>query len=628
MPLLGVSAVAEELLRIRFLPTDATVLDARGATLSDAAALAGISLDMPCGGQGNCGKCKVRVTGGTAGWTNAERTLLGHAELQQGFHLACQIRVLSPLVVEVPDTSLLASTYKILVDAQAQPLDVSDAPVRSRHVTLDTPSLQDDASDLERLERELGPLELDVDVACALPAALRLADFRGTAIVAGNRLLSFTSGDTKPQCLAAAFDIGTTTLAGSLIDLEDGRELARVARLNPQTKFGDDILARIVYANDTPERLERLRREITDAVNEMVRELADHADIRIESIYEIAFAGNTTMQHLLLGINPVSIGVSPFVPTIRASLTPSASAVGIRAHPKACCYVFPAIAGYVGGDTVAGLLATHFADAESPSLFIDIGTNGELVLNAGGNAIATSCAAGPAFEGARIMHGVRAATGAIEAVHIEEDVAFKTIGGAKAIGICGSALIDAAAELLRLGIISYSGVLLGPDEVPAGLPDPVVRRIRHIDGQLGFVLAEAHESATGQAIALYQSDVRQVQLATAAIRSAITLLLKRAGVKATDLRRVLVAGAFGNYIRCANAQRMGLLPLEVDPGRIEFVGNTSLAGARMAAASLSARRQAQELALRTEHLDLSLDPAFQDIYVDALFFSDPAFLTA
>ena len=610
---------------VRFLPAGVGVRVARGASLCDAAALAGISLDMPCGGQGNCGKCKVRVTGGLVGSTNTERTLLDHKEMQQGFHLACQTRVYGPLIVEVPQTTLLPTTYKILVDAQARALDVSDAPAHVRDVALDAPTLADDASDHERLERALGPLDLDVEQLRVLPAWLRENRFRGTAVCAGNRLLALRPPEGRILCLSAAFDIGTTTLAASLVDLADGRELARVARLNPQTKFGDDVLARISYAS-APDKRERLRHDIVDAVNAMLHDLAGHADVRIDDIYDISFAGNTTMQQLLLGIDPTPIGVTPFVATVRVPLTFTAKDIGVRAHDRAMCYVFPAIAGYVGGDTVAGLLATKFDETEQPAMFIDIGTNGELAVHAGDRIVATSCAAGPAFEGTRIAHGVRAAVGAIEAVHIENDVAYKTIGGGEPIGICGSGLIDAVAELLRLGIVSQSGVLHGPHELPIGLPPAVRDRVRMFDDETGFMFADADQSATGQAIVLYQSDVRQVQLATAAVRSAVTILLDRVGVRARDVQRLLVAGGFGNYIRCANAQRMGLLPAEIDPERIVFVGNTSLAGTRLAATSMTARQTARELAARTEHIDLSLDPAFQDTYVDALFFPIPGAL--
>ncbi len=611
----------EDSVEVHFLtPHDTIVHVPRGESLARAAALANVVLDMPCGGRGNCGKCKVRVKQGVVVRTLREHVLLSHDELMDGVHFACQTRVAEPLTVEVPVSSLLTATHQILADAAKTVCDVSDAPVRARHVTLDPPSLEDDASDLLRLERVLGPIEADLDVLHALPAALRHHEFRGTALIRGGRLIGFTPDPIKPMRLVAAFDIGTTTLAGSLVDLEDGTELSRAVRLNPQTAIGDDILSRIAYASESSARLERLHRDVIGAVCTMLGELVHAAGGSVEHVVEISFAGNTTMQHLLLGVDPASIGVAPFVPTVSDQLCVSAARLGLPAHPKANCHVYPVIAGYVGGDTVAGLLATNFEELESPSLFIDIGTNGELVVHARGRLVATSCAAGPAFEGAGIMHGLRAATGAIEAIHIEEDLLFKTIDGAAALGICGSALIDIVAELLRLGILLPSGELLKAEDAPDELPDAVRRRIRRYRDQTIFAIADANDTATGKPIAIYQSDIRQVQLATAAVRSAVSLLLKEANVEAFELRRVLVAGAFGNYIRCANAQRMGLLPNGVNPDRIAFVGNTSLAGARLTATSLRARRQAQEIAQRTDHLDLSLDPAFQDIYVDALFF--------
>ena len=601
-----------------------TVHVPRGESLARAAALANIVLDMPCGGRGNCGKCKVRVKEGVVVRTLREHVLLTHDELMDGVHLACQTRVGEPLTIEVPSVSLLTAAYQILADAAATSCDVSDPPVRARHVTLDPPSLEDDASDVLRLERVLGPVEVDLDILHMLPAVLRHNEFRGTALMRGGSLIGFTPGRIKPSRLVAAFDIGTTTLAASLIDLEHGVERARAVRLNPQTAIGDDILSRIAFASESSAHLERLHRDVIGAVCAMLGELVHAANESVEHVVEISFAGNTTMQHFLIGVDPASIGVSPFVPTVSEQLIVSAARLGLPAHAKAQCYVYPAISGYVGGDTVAGLLATNFEESESPSLFMDIGTNGELVVHAKGRMIATSCAAGPAFEGAGIAHGLRAAAGAIEAVHIEQDVLFKTIDGAAALGICGSALIDVVAELLRLGILLPSGELLSADDAPLGLSDAVRQRIRRYRDQTTFVIADAHDTATGQPIAVYQSDIRQVQLATAAVRSAVTLLLKEANVEAAEFRRVLVAGAFGNYIRCANAQRMGLLPNAVSTGRIAFVGNTSLAGARLTATSLRARLQAQEIAQRTDHLDLSLDPAFQDIYVDALFFPVPS----
>lgn len=615
--------MAERQVKVRFLPSGATVKVTPGATVREAAADAAITLDVPCGGQGNCGKCKIQITAGKASErTNAERTLLNHEDVERGVRLACQTRVISPLTVFVPETSLVSSSYQILTEFRARAAEVADRPIRIVQVQLDAPTLKDDASDVDRLERVLGPLDIGLDVLRRLGLLLRGGGFRGTAILRGKRLLAFIGGDSKPRCLAAAFDIGTTTLAASLVDLEDGREVARASRLNPQVNFGDDVLARIVYAGGAPAQLDRLHRDVIRAVNEMLVELSQQAKARVDEIYEVVFAGNTTMQHLLLGIDPSPIGVTPFTPALSGPFEAPAADLGIHAHSNAPCCVFPVISGYVGGDTVAGMVATRLHAAERPALFMDIGTNGEIVVSTEDRLVATSCAAGPAFEGARIAHGMRAAAGAIEAVHIEEDVAYKVIGGEKPLGLCGSGLIDLVAELLRLGVISQTGALLSADETSSKLPSAVRRRIRWFEDEVGFALVEAEHAQLPHPIVLYQRDVRQVQLATAAVRSAVRILLERTGLQAGQLKHVLIAGAFGNYIRCVNAQRIGLLPPEVEGSRVDFVGNTSLAGARLAALSDGVWREAHTLARNTMHVDLSLDPNFQDTYVESLFFPD------
>lgn len=616
--------MAEDRVYVRFQPGETRAAIPRGATIRDASAQAGIVLDLPCGGQGNCGKCKVRARGELASLTGAEKALLSHEERLEGVRLACQAAVLGSVAVEVPETTLLASTYKILTDSAVTREGFTDPPVRAIPVRLNPPSLGDDVSDLERLQRDLGSLHVDLQIARRLPPLLRASGYRGTAILSGDRLLAFVPGDTPPRCLVAAVDVGTTTLAAILLDTAGGVELARTSRLNPQTAYGDDVLSRISYAGAGPAQLDRMRQEVIGAVNAMLDRLAAEAGVTSGDIYAVVFAGNTIMQHLLLGIDPAPIGVVPFAPAISAPLDVAARAAGLDVHPEARCYVFPSIAGYVGGDAVAGILASGLCNVEAPALFLDIGTNGELVLSTEGRLVATSCAAGPAFEGVRIKHGMRAAAGAIEAIHIEDDVAFKVIGGSQPIGMCGSGLIDLVAELLRLGVIVWTGDLLGPDTAPSGLPDAVAARLQCIGGEPAFLVAGAGETQTGQPIVLYQSDVREVQLAAAAVRAAIQILLDRTATRIGDLKHLLVAGGFGNYIRCENAQRMGLLPSDLEPARIAFVGNTSLSGARLAAMSRGARHEAEYLAQCAEHIDLSLDPAFQEIYVEALFFPHPA----
>jgi len=334
----------------------------------------------------------------------------------------------------------------------------------------------------------------------------------------------------------------------------------------------------------------------------------------------VTFAGNTTMQHLLLGLDPASIGVSPFTPVTHTAVELSASELDLDINPRARCLVLPVIAGYLGGDTVAGLVATRFAELEGPALFIDIGTNGEMVVNAHGRLVAASCAAGPAFEGACITHGMRAAPGAIEAVRLEEGVALKIIGGRTPAGICGSALIDLLAELLRLRIVETTGLMRSSEDAPAGLNTALSQRLWRNAEESGFTLVKSGDTSTGQPIHLLQQDVRQLQLAIAAVRSGLLLLLRRLDLKPADLQAVLVAGAFGNYMRCENAQRIGLLPPEVAPSKMVFVGNTSLAGARQIALSARARETAGALAERTEHVEFSRDSAFEAVFMNALAF--------
>jgi uncharacterized 2Fe-2S/4Fe-4S cluster protein (DUF4445 family) len=376
-----------------------------------------------------------------------------------------------------------------------------------------------------------------------------------------------------------------------------------------------------------------LQKSIAEAVNEMIGELCAAAGVRNDRIYEIGFAGNTAMQHLLCRLDPRSLGEVPFVPVVARGQLVAASELGLKIHPRGRAYVFPVIGGFVGGDTVAGILATGMVETEGPTLLVDIGTNGEIVLWAGGKLTAASTAAGPAFEGARISCGMRGSDGAIEKIVADEHLRINVIGNVAPVGLCGSGLIDAAAELLRQGLLDQRGKLLDRESFrnelsargiasPSPLQEDFSYRLVSHDGQNAFQLAAAEESGSGRAILLTQRDFRELQLAAGAIRAGIAILLRRAGLQPGDLREVFVAGGFGNFIRRSNAQRIGLLPHEVEHRRIRYRGNASLAGARMAALSLQARRQAEELARRTEHVDLSLDPAFQDAFADAMIFPE------
>jgi uncharacterized 2Fe-2S/4Fe-4S cluster protein (DUF4445 family) len=652
-----------------------------GTRLVEAAAEAGLVLEVPCGGEGLCGRCRVVVTNGAAEPTPAEREWLSTEELRAGWRLACQSAVCGPTEVEIPPVSRPAAEHQILVHVSSPAADTSaptdlaslgdcpdfcalprsggpkmglspsadteirtgpslaadgtsaqpeniagptdDPPVKKRYLELSPPARGDDLPDVLRLERALdvGPLKIDLSLLRDLPARLREADFCGTAVLADRRLLDVELGNTETDAFAVALDIGTTTLVGTLLDLGTGSEWAVDARLNPQTRFGDDVLTRILLARNGPDGLRQLRETITGAVDEMIGELCRRAGISRQRIYEVAFAGNTTMQQLLCGVDTSPLGEVPFAPATGRSLTFPAAELGLHIHPRGAAYVMPVIGGFVGGDTVAGILATGMAEADGPTLFVDIGTNGEIVVQTDGKLRAASTAAGPAFEGARISCGMRGCTGAIEKVVVDGHLRTNVIGNVPPVGLCGSGLIDVAAELLRHHVLTPQGRLLPPDQLPADVLPDFAKRMIVQDGRVSFLLAAAAETG-GEPILLTQRDLRELQLATGAIRAGIVILLQQAGLRPKDLRRVLIGGGFGNFIRRSNAQRIGLLPCEIEHRRIRYMGNTSLAGARLAALSRQARRTAEELARRTEHVDLSTDKEFHTAFADSMIFPE------
>ena len=467
------------------------------------------------------------------------------------------------------------------------------------------------------------PCDADLEMLRALPGRLRENRFRGTAVVAEGRLIDFEPGNTESESFAVAVDVGTTTLAAMLLDLATGTERAVAARLNPQTSFGDDVLSRIHHARENPEGLGELHEAIIGAIDEMIGELVEAAGIRRERIYEIAVAGNTTMQQLFCRIDTHSLGEVPFVAATARRISAAAGELGLHLHPRAKVYVMPVIGGFVGGDTVAGILATRLAENRGPSMLVDIGTNGEIVLFAHGKLTAASTAAGPAFEGARISQGMRGSTGAIEKVVVDDALRTNVIGNVR------------ADRAVRLGA-DRPGRRIAPPRRPR-LRRPAARRGRTARRSVCPTCAagssstrtsrrscwrRSGESGSNRRILVTQRDFRELQLATGAIRAGELILLKRAGLRPTDLERVLIAGGFGNFIRRSNAQRIGLLPHEIPRSRIRYQGNTALAGARLAALSQTARRHAEKLAVQTEHVDLSHDIEFQNAFADAMIFPE------
>ncbi len=416
--------------------------------------------------------------------------------------------------------------------------------------------------------------------------------------------------------LGVAFDLGTTSVAGTLFDLHTGLERATHAVMNRQLALGDDVISRIAYVRANSANLEILQALAVATLNEIIRTLCEECGESPDAIRRLTVAGNTAMQQLLLGFDPSPLGESPFKPAFTDAQTLAANHFGLLSHPEATLIVFPQIGGFVGGDTVAGLLASHFDTLARPTLLVDIGTNGEIALLNNGAILAASTAAGPAFEGARISQGMRATTGAIDQIWLQNgNLHCHVIGETDARGLCGSALVDAVAELLRLGLIDPTGAL----QLPASVPDALGKRFICSENGNAFVLAD---DATGKpCVTLTQQDIRELQLASGAIRAGIEALLHKAGITVRDLDSILLAGAFGNYIRRENALRIGLLP-PIHYLSVRFIGNASLTGAKRALLAQAEFTRAQKLRTRTTHVELASEQGFTDLFMEHMFFPE------
>jgi uncharacterized 2Fe-2S/4Fe-4S cluster protein (DUF4445 family) len=606
--------------RVVFQPSGRAVFALPGTTVLEAAGRAGLVLLSPCGGAGTCGKCLVRLREGTTGGE-----LRGHrltaAQARDGWRLACHTTVESDAVIEVPPASMFEHSQKILT-ADAGHAVALDPAVAAATLSLPAPAREDDRPDLERLAAALDALpEPDPALFAALGRRLRSAGWRVHAVREGRRLLDLQDAAAPPAVYGVAFDLGTTTVVGTLLDLVTGRECAVASTLNGQIPFGDDVLARILRVREDSARLADLQAAAVHSLNGIVADLCRQAGIPSEAIYNATLAGNTTMQQIACGFDPSALGELPFTPAFARSLDVPVAAVGLQIHPAARLHLFPQVGGFVGGDTVAGMLAAAFDRLHKPTLLVDIGTNGEIaLLRPDREILCASTAAGPAFEGARIGQGMRATSGAIEKVLVKDgDLHLNVIGNVAPAGLCGTALIDAVAEMLRHGLLDATGRIAAPAELPAGTPPALAARLAADNGDFRFVLAPAADGRP--AVCLRQRDVRELQLASGAIRAGVDTLLKRAGLAAGDLDAVLLAGAFGNFIRRNNAQRIGLLP-PLPHDRVRFIGNASSMGAKMALLSVKERGRAEALRRRSVHVDLGADPEFQAAFGAAMMFPE------
>jgi uncharacterized 2Fe-2S/4Fe-4S cluster protein (DUF4445 family) len=597
-----------------------TVEVAAGITMLQAALDAGVDITATCGRRGRCRSCRVKVLSGDIPPSTVQDTIqLGHEAVHENFRLSCQTAVIADCAI-MPASLRGEAGHQILGAGEADALSGAalDCGVEQHVIVATAPSDENHlTSDIEEILRQLPPgtdPDVPLDVLRKVPELLRARNGQLTVTTFNKRIIATEAGPEGGRMYGMAFDIGTTSIVGSLLDLASGEPLATVGSINPQTVFGGDLMSRVAYAQFDTKKLASLRGRVLTAINDFIQEASEKAGISQERIYKIVIVGNTCMHHMFLGIDTSYVGLAPYAPTVRYPMVVPASALPLKKAPNARVCFLPIVAGFVGADTVAAIIATRIYAGEKIRVLVDIGTNGEVVMGSKDKLMACSAPAGPTFEGGQIKHGMRGAIGAIERVSIGDDVECQVIGEVPAIGICGSGLIDAVAKMLDAKILNGAGRLRHNDL--AALPPLIRERIVAHEGSRAFVLVPAPKAGKPEDIVLTQIDCRQLQLAKGAIYAGILMLQRLMKVADEDIDELLLAGGFGNYVNIESAVRIRLLPA-LPLERIRYVGNAAHLGAQMALLSETERHRAETVARQIEHVALATRPEFQEIFVNA-----------
>jgi uncharacterized 2Fe-2S/4Fe-4S cluster protein (DUF4445 family) len=605
--------------KVHFLPDERSIEVEAGTTIAEAAQRAGVFLNNLCGGQGVCGKCRLEVIEGKAEAGEQSVSLLSEEEIQKGFVLACQTEVRDHLRVMIPPESraeasqIMVGETAILEDGERTPL------VRKIYLELPEPTLEDNIADIERVSRELrrkiGWHSFGVPLHClrGLSDQLRANDWKITATVIkdirGYRIQQIEPGDTTSQNYGVAVDVGTTTIVVQLLDINTGHVLDVEGSLNQQASYGEDVISRMIYASKK-DGLSHLTEAVIKNINELIGAVCKRQKIPVGQINAVVAAGNTTMSHLFLGLTPAAIRLDPYVPTADVYPQVRAGQAGIHINPNGILVTIPSVASYVGGDIVAGVMACGIADRTEIRGLIDIGTNGEIAIGNEEWLVCCSASAGPAFEGGGTRCGMRAIKGAIEKVQVlEGQVTYETIGNASPRGICGSGLIDCIFELVRNGIIGADGKfdrerkddrLSVEDEIPR------------------YIIAPGAETESGEDLVITESDIDNLMKSKGAVFAAIKSLVDYIGLGFDQLETLYVAGGFGNYLNIPKSIAIGLLP-DIPTSRVQFVGNSSLTGARLCLLSEAAHEQCLNISRSMTNIELSNYQPFMDEYIAALF---------
>lgn len=604
--------------RLAFAPSGIDVKVPGGVTVFDAASWNGIAIDSTCGGHGTCKKCRVRITEGEAPVSKLDSRAFTPDELREGWRLACRITTTEDLGIDVPPLVTRPKAATVGVGRQV----ILRPSIQKRHLVLEEPTLSDQRPDIQRVQDAIDDLEVHApfSVVQSLGRTLREANWDVTAVVADDELIGVEAGDTTGRRFAVAIDLGTTTVVANLLDLETGTPVGVRSMLNKQQPFGADVISRISATMMDPDALAKLRDLAQETLGELVDELVESSDVERDEIYEVVLAGNATMTQIVLGIDPEPLGVAPFVMSSVGYEGLHATDLGVRIHPNAPATVFPSLGAYVGGDITAGILATGLDRDRRLRLFIDVGTNCEIAIGNQDRIVSTAAPAGPAFEAASIRCGMRAAPGAIEVITITEDgVELQVIDDAEPIGMCGSGLVDAVAELVKVGLLDASGKYLTDEEAAERLP-ALAPRLVHLEEERAFVLHwGGAEGDVSKAVYLTQRDVRELQFAKAAIATGWKLMIEELGIPEDEIQQVLLAGSFGSYLSAKSAIRIGLVPKLPIP-RIISAGNVAGEGAKMAVLSIQERHAGKALVDEIEYVELSDRTDFNDRFIEQLAF--------
>ncbi|KKK44702.1 hypothetical protein LCGC14_0597480 [marine sediment metagenome] len=622
---------------INFEPISRRVLLTSDSNIYDLLSEISVPIRSICGGQGTCGKCRLLIQTGKEFLihpTSSEKKFLNQNDLDNGWRLGCQTKIdinklqliekaqAPQLRIFLPN-ELILEDFKILTSGINKGLTIQPA-VKKYYLNLKKPTLQDPLPDFERLVRSLISVDRSLNVKVQkniefallnkLPGLLRESNFNVTITLLNNTtILAIEPGNTVKNNYGIAYDIGTTTIVGYLVDLNNGKVSAISSRLNSQTAYGEDVVTRLTYIRDDPQKLVTLNSAVLDDLNKILINTCTQVNIDPSQIYEASVVGNSVMHHIFLGINPINIGLSPFIPVIRKGLNIKAKELNLGISQFGNVYVAPVISGFVGADTIGVILSSKIYEEEELTLAIDIGTNGEIIIGNKHMLAVGSCAAGSALEGAHISDGMRAAAGAIDTLKIVPEtleISYSTIKNKKPIGICGSGLVDAIAEMLKSKIITRSG----------NFNKEFIKHERFIKTEKNkeFILVRKDETSIGKDITLTQSDIRQIQMAKGAFYSGMRMILNHLGEN-LQLKQVFLAGAFGNYINAMNAKFIGMIP-DIPNDKIYQIGNAAGVGAQHCLLNKDLRDKAEQLIKKIQYVEIAVKEEFQKEYATAMYF--------